>query len=410
MYYISVASHDSGFRGALERMKIYTCTPVAFFGDHTFFSRDSGLCCRGLQSIGIESRAIMPEPMQTGDELDLIRTAYANLEDANWWKNLNIDGLVLYSWADPKYTRIAKAVKTAGIKLFVNMDTGGLITPYIGFKLFWNALFASQNIRYGRFVGRIFSTVKFCRALLPLVKDIPRIDHLKNADAIGAISPIAQQRIQSYLTHYGHKTLAARVVMIPHPVNMHFEYSGQPKCNRIICVGRWDDPVKDVSLAISAIAYALTMYPDYTAVFIGSGSEQIRRHLNNIHPQLPIDIIERVKNYELVTLYATSKVSFCSSVFESGHIVSEEALCCGCSVVAPVSPSLPSMPYYVGQDSGQLGPRTTVGLGKALCMEIEAWNSGHRDPASISTFWCEQLRAEKIAARIVKSMELKTTE
>lgn len=389
---------------------MYVCTPVAFRGDHTFYSRDSGLCCRGLQSIGIESRAIMPEPVQTGDEPDLIRTAYANLEDADWWKRLKVDGLVFYSWADPKYNAISKAVRTAGIKLFVSMDTGGLITPYIGFKVFWSALFASQNMRYGRFMGTMLAAAKFGRALLPKIKDIPRIDHLKNADAIGAISPIAQQRIQSYLTHYGHKTLAARVVMIPHPVNMHFEYSGQPKCNRIICVGRWDDPVKDVSLAISAIAYALSKCPDYSAVFIGSGSEQIRKLLKLNRYQLPIYILERVKNDELVELYTTSKISFCSSVSESGHIVSEEALCCGCSVVAPDSSSLPSMPYYVSQGSGQLGPRTTEGLGEALCMEIEAWNSGKRDAAAISAFWCEQLRAEKIAARIVKSMELKTTE
>ena len=63
-------------------MKWYTCTPVPFKGDHTFFSRDSGAFCKAFQRIGLESRAIMPTPVQEGDDPDLIRTEYANLEDA----------------------------------------------------------------------------------------------------------------------------------------------------------------------------------------------------------------------------------------------------------------------------------------------------------------------------------------
>lgn len=61
-------------------MKWYTCTPVPFKGDHTFFSRDSGAFCKAFQRIGLESRAIMPTPVQEGDDPDLIRTEYANLD------------------------------------------------------------------------------------------------------------------------------------------------------------------------------------------------------------------------------------------------------------------------------------------------------------------------------------------
>lgn len=50
-------------------MKWHTC-PVPFKGDHTFFSRDSGAFCRAFQKIVIESKAIMPNPVQTGDDPD----------------------------------------------------------------------------------------------------------------------------------------------------------------------------------------------------------------------------------------------------------------------------------------------------------------------------------------------------
>lgn len=83
-------------------MKWYTCTPVSFKGDHTFFSRDSGAFCKAFQRIGVESRAIMPTPAQEGDDPDLIRTEYANLKDAAWWKSLGIDGVILSpgEWAN----------------------------------------------------------------------------------------------------------------------------------------------------------------------------------------------------------------------------------------------------------------------------------------------------------------------
>lgn len=112
-------------------MKWYTCTPVSFKGDHTFFSRDSGAFCKAFQRIGgVESRAIMPTPAQEGDDPDLIRTEYANLKDAAWWKSLGIDGVILYAWGVGKYLPIARAIHDAGIFLVVYMDSSGLFFPW----------------------------------------------------------------------------------------------------------------------------------------------------------------------------------------------------------------------------------------------------------------------------------------
>lgn len=111
-------------------MKWYTCTPVSFKGDHTFFSRDSGAFCKAFQRIGVESRAIMPTPAQEGDDPDLIRTEYANLKDAAWWKSLGIDGVILYAWGMGKYLPIARAIHDAGIFLVVYMDSSGLFFPW----------------------------------------------------------------------------------------------------------------------------------------------------------------------------------------------------------------------------------------------------------------------------------------
>lgn len=348
----------------------------------------------------------MPYPAFDSDEVDLLRTDYDNLESVAWWRNLEIDGLIFYCWGDPRYTKIAKAIRQAGIRLLINMDTGGLLTPVVERGNFYRALAASQVRRFGVALGAVVAPLQFLRLSMPQIKDFPRIRCLENADVIAAISPIAQGRIQAYLRHYGEGSMADRVAMIPHPVNFHFQYGGHKKLNQVICVGRWDDPVKDVTLAAQTLISVLKQNPEYHALFVGSGSAIVRDLFEKTMLRSRIETVEQVRNVELATLYAESKISFCSSVSEGGHTVSEEALCCGCSVVAPDSPSLPSMPYYVSKSSGQLGERNIKGLAAALCKEIDAWDSGGRDPLRISADWREELQAEKIALKMLAALGL----
>ena len=62
--------------------------------------------------------AVMPGVRQPDDEADLIRTEYANLESAEWWRAHKLDGVVLYAWGRPRYRFIAKAIHEAGIFWF----------------------------------------------------------------------------------------------------------------------------------------------------------------------------------------------------------------------------------------------------------------------------------------------------
>lgn len=90
----------------MKRGRWYTCTPMAFKGDHTFFNRGSGLFCKAFQEIGIESKAVTPLPGQNRDWPDLIRTDYKNLESSDWWKAQCVTGVVLYAWSRLEHTPI----------------------------------------------------------------------------------------------------------------------------------------------------------------------------------------------------------------------------------------------------------------------------------------------------------------
>lgn len=106
--------------------KISTCTPISFEANEHFHIRDTGLISATLRTLGVESKCIMPLPHHKGDlDLPLIRTEMENLRDSKWWKNLGIDCVVLYSWGAPKYTKIARAIKKAGLELMIHMDFSG---------------------------------------------------------------------------------------------------------------------------------------------------------------------------------------------------------------------------------------------------------------------------------------------
>lgn len=386
-------------------MKWFTCTPKRFTGDHTFFSRDSGLCCRGLQMLGVESRAVMPGPPMAGDDPDLIRTEYANLESSAWWQQWGLTGLILYSWGAPQYTRVARAVRGAGIRLVVNMDTAGLLSPVVSPQLFFGGLYNRCRIYRGAVVGPLEFLLRAARWLFPARLDHARIRHLACADLIGAVSPVAAERLQQYLKYYGREDLAAHVRVTLHPISPCMIYHGHGKQKQIMAVGRWADPVKNVGLLVAGMAAAVKDSPDYICVIIGSGMETVDGEVTRLPASLRsrFKLVGVLKNSDLVDHYNLSQISVCSSYSEGFHTTSAEALCCGCSVVGPRRPSIPNMPFYAGEESGTLAEEySTDGLARAIQAEMCAWRQGGRDPLQISKNWGERLHADKVAGNILK--------
>lgn len=165
-------------------MKWYTCTPVSFKGDHTFFSRDSGAFCKAFQRIGVESRAIMPTPAQEGDDPDLIRTEYANLKDAAWWKSLGIDGVILYAWGVGKYLPIARAIHDAGIFLVVYMDSSGLFFPWQYWLPIAKNMYTKDVFIHGKIKGSAFFLLRLLKQHTWNLASRGRRKHLDSGDMV----------------------------------------------------------------------------------------------------------------------------------------------------------------------------------------------------------------------------------
>jgi glycosyltransferase involved in cell wall biosynthesis len=389
-----------------EVMRWFTCTPVEFGGGADFFARDSGLLCRGFLSLGIESRAVMPGEPREGDEGDLIRTEFANLESAAWWKSLGLDGVVLYAWGSPKFRKVAGAIREAGVFLVLNQDNGGLVSPLAGFTPWLR----EQWILAGQ--GR--DAVSYLRALKLVLKGLSvgliltdpiRAIHLGHGNVIACVSPIAADHYRKLCRIYGGGDLASRVAVIPHAVEPDFRYTGGPKRHQVVCIGRWQDATQKrpwlmmETLGLLAelddtveITIAGTTSPALEAWHRGlKASQQSRVHLRGF-----------LKREELAELLRESRVFYSPSAFESFGIAAAEALCCGCSVVAGRSVSMASFEWFVSEDSGCLAVTDDArGHLQALQQELASWDQGARNAALISSTWGRLLHAGEVAARVL---------
>ena len=388
----------------------FTCTPVRFRGDHTFFARDSGLLCKGFQEIGISCKAIMPGPPMDGDQTeDLIRTDYRNLEDAGWWRSLGGDGVVFYGWGSGKYVRIVRAIKRAGLLLVSHMDTAGMLGILNGFPEFTGMLWRVTTGERGRSAAgvlRFACRLAYSMSLGLVRNDIGRARHLRLADLIGAITPVACDRVGKVCRIYGGKSLARRVRLLPHANASYMKPdTGIPKERLVVAVGRWDDAmVKGTALLLETVRLVLDG-DDAAAVEIYGRTTPA---MNDWHGSLPQGLRERVRlagvvpNTEVMRGLQRARVSLCTSLRESYHGVSAEALCCGCSVVGPDVPEIPSMKWFTDGPFGRMADRTAGALARAVRDELAAWDRQERDAAAIADHWSRLLHAPRVAEEILR--------
>jgi hypothetical protein len=347
-------------------LRFATCTPVAFHANEYFYTRDTGLICKELQRLGAHCRVIMPLPEREDDlpTHDLLRVPRHKLSSSAWWKGLGVDAVILYSWGDPRYTSIAKAIRKAGLKLIIHFDSSGELHEHLQ---------RSGNKIINRIKDYIINKI---RSL-----------HLSYAHTITASLPCMNAFRSD--TSYG-DSIADKCQEFPTPVNSCFQYDGEEKEERIICTGNWCNAVKRADMLTCAIQKVLTAHSSVQVDICGSATPEMQRW----HAALPMHMQQRTHLHGMCTheqlsrLYKAARISLCTSESEGSHAASAEALCCGCSVVCPPRPLLNVVQWYTNRDSGTVSAEDTAdSLSLALCNELEEWQRGTRNPHEISAVW-----------------------
>lgn len=388
-------------------MKTATCTPVEFEANLHFFSRDTGLLCRGFQQAGFGSIVIMPGQTRPCDAPDLLRCKPSQLCDSTWWKSRNLDLVVLYAWGDPKFLGVAKAIRDAGIILIQSLDTAGLPSPYADITTWLHSSWSSISIPQS-FGQRLRVLVRIVRDLIPAIFESKRITMIQESDFVASVSPAAMNSVAAYAAALGHEELKQKLILVPHPVSPLMQYRGVVKERRVIVVGRWmkgDDAQKDPYLTMKVLRVFLQAHPDWRADVIGRGSERLKTFIADWDEDESkrIFLHDFLAHEQLIQCYSRSRILLCASRFESFHIASAEAVCCGCSVVVGKHPLLASTSWFTSRFSGTLAAnRNPTALAKALRDEAFEWDAGNRCPDAISASWTKSLHASNIAQLLVE--------
>jgi len=383
--------------------KWITCAPKPFPGDEkTFFSRDSGLCCRALQALGAQAKVVMPAPARN-DEPDVLRVPYKRLSDPQFWRAQGADAVIFYSWSDPRYTAIAQAIKDGGLKLYVNIDSEGLFSPFVEPWAYIRIIFKVECQTRGLVLGSLMASCRLGWQSVALHKHFSRLRHMNCADAIGVVSPIATARVKKYARFFGRKDVAQKIHFVSHPIDSTMRYSGESKQEMVIAVGRWDDSVKRPEVLVAVAAKVLAQNPTVRFVIAGKDSVRCAAEIAANVPEAKDRVVgyERLEHDQLCAQMSRAQISICTSRSESFSIASGEALLCGCSIVSPKSPYLPSLPYFIdGGRSGRLSENNSEALAEAVLAELEAWKTGERDAKTIAQAWRGRIAADVVVQQI----------
>ncbi len=389
-------------------LRAATCTPINFPSDPHFWGRDTGLLCSSLCDAGIDCMCIMPGPQSGIDAGGVLRASFPSMESPEWWRNHQLDFVVIYAWGDPRYIAIARAIREAGIFLIQNLDSAGINTPYSDFKRWWISL---SGLIAGPqpMMAKARLTARMARDLFPSLFESKRLDMLEEADVIAVVSPQARNSIHEYVTALKRGHLSSRIQVIPHAVPASMNYDGRSKTKSVICVGRWNQEdwhQKNPELTLKVALAFCKSHTDWTFEIIGRGANELpeKFRLN----ALPSNLIftPQMDRIALRERYLDAALIFCASRYESYHIASAEAVCCGCRVVVPRHPLLASTAWFTQQDSGTIAvSHRTADLLDALTLEVSRFDPQSKAAPLRSTHWSNLLTGPAVAKTILHILE-----
>lgn len=346
----------------------------------------------------------MPEPAWD-DEQDVLRVPYEQLSDPSFWRQQNADAVISYSWGYPQYTAIAQAIKESGLKLFLNMDSMGIISPFVKPAAYIQSMFwYEKQQNKGLLRGSLGALARSGWHCVTLHRDFSRLRHMSCADAIGVVSPIAAERIRRYARFFRRNDIARKVHCVPHPVDQTMRYTGCAKKEAVIAVGRWDDFFqKRPEILMDVAVKVLSQHPDVQFIIVG---KEAVRYAAEIAARIPsaqdrVTGYERLEHNQLCEQMNLSQIALCTSRYESFHIASGEALLCGCSIVAPRAPHMPAFQYFSDEGrSGRLAEDNAEALTEAVLAELAAWRNGDRNPAVTAQTWRKRIGASAVVQQI----------
>ena len=395
---------------ASRPLRIYTCALMPFTADEMFFTRDSGLLCRSLQALGVESNVIMPAGASYGnpDPEDVIRANEDQFANPEWWRSHGIDGVVFIAWGFKQHTPIIRAARAAGIRTCALFDCNGDPFPYAD-------IFAKPRIlwRKGKFIEklpyRLAGTA--VRVLLCAIRGIGAHYHRSVQMGVPHIAafqtPKTMERCLSVARLFPWIDCRSEALVLGYaiPDSPTQSVATQRRPN-VVAVARWDAlRHKRPHMLMHVIDRVLKLHPAVTFEIFG----RLIPAIEHWHAGLESPLRKRVRIHGIkpsavvMDAIGSTQILYCPSVEEGVPLPVIEALCVGCSVAGLGSPAVPGLYWAISEGDGSAAPNDSIAAhADALISELTAWKAGRRDPQRISQHWKHWFSSREVATRIIE--------
>lgn len=389
----------------IDKSDWVTCSPMNLLGCDIYANRDAGLVAQGFRDNGSTCTSILLGSSRDNDLPSVKRVSREEMENHKWWAGISRRGAVFYNSLKLIQSPVLYAAKAAGLPIALNVDNSGIFDFHSEPRDFWRKSIMHKS--------DLATTKRLMSATAGVMKSYhQRINggyrrcaaHLAIADVIGAVTPSAVVRFRNFLADYGQTEAADRVYLIPHPVHQRFILNGEKSNDGIITfvtVGRWDvRRQKRPDLLMSVIERLLASDPRFNFRVFGKLIPEMERWHSMLQPSARNRVVLHgiVPNSELLEAYQSAHIYLSVSAYESFLIAAAEAMCCGCSIVACNSPTLPGPQWFAAESRGTLSRMfDTNSLVNASLLEAEAWRKGRRNSSEMAAWAQGQTHANHVA-------------
>jgi glycosyltransferase involved in cell wall biosynthesis len=339
-----------------------------------------------LREIGEDADYCLLDSGKAVEESYVKTITQAQALDSDWWKQSKADCVVMMG-GGRKLLPYYRAIKGAGKRLFLRMDTDGIFSPRQFWKKHWRGKVIYYTDRISDKHPRLSLPFGYCLGTLHTVCnrlqnrsfDFSILNGFAFADRLMIESPLALERFQSFAMQRPDLSVfqKARVV---HPAVCCGNIGAVDKENLILSVGTWWRNQKNANVLLQALSGALARNSEFHALIAGPASAR----LSGLLSRFPTDVRQRISlrdnmsRAEVDALYARAKILFLASRGEGFPNVAAEASCYGCSVVG--WKDIAAFHFFESIGYGTTAEVcSTSAFVSAICKEIDLWKSGQRN-------------------------------
>ncbi len=321
----------------------------------------------------------------------------------DFWRRIAADVAVIVTW-HRMATELA-TIRDAGTRVIAIADTDGRLS----LRTYPAAALERLVVYQDTVSGRLRCLKYWLEQLLKgaeSAEDLEALASTRASDALIFGHERGREYFTRFLARYREQALAERIAIVPFTIGASFLSCSVPgtKSDRMVAIGRWDDPQKHAALLASALDRFFAASEQKNArtgvTIFGQGSEGFAP-LARRHPSVQL---AGVQSQEVVArALADARSIVFSSRWEGSPHAALEALALGATLIGPPIPSLESW-----SDSGRYGTvsasRRPASLARALEHEMTAWNTGQRNPREIARHWRSQLAPAAVCGRILEAL------